>query len=112
MLSQTGSRQGDTLAQLGFCASMQAIYADAEDEARKRGAAVAIAIYDDLYLVGEVPAVFAGFDKVREHATPENGLVLQTAKSLALWPHARPQSKEFVEGCHARGLPRAVSSSM
>jgi hypothetical protein len=98
--SAEGVRQGDPLAMLGFGSLVQPCY-----EAAVAGLPdiQAVAIADDLTLVGSPGSVFEAFRRFKALGLP-CGVELQLPKCIALWPHPRDPPPEVFDGCRSLGI--------
>jgi len=69
----------------------------------------AVAIADDLNLVGQAPAVFQAFDQFEKELSTGSGLVLRKEKCAVLWP--RSDLPAYVrDEAKKRGLPCRIGT--
>jgi hypothetical protein len=94
-----GVKQGDPFALFLFALSMQACF--------ELGATVpgvtAVAVSDDLELVGKPAPVFEAYDKVVAAELDEN-VARESDKRFVLWVHNTPPPPSLAEECAKRGL--------
>jgi len=108
--SEEGVRQGDPLAALLFALSMQRHYEICVD---KRPEVLAVAVLDDLTLVGPPSSVFASFDALQHSIQSEDGgLELSLQKFHVLWQWDTPRPPDLAVECSCRGLTLAVGRTM
>lgn len=98
--SAEGVRQGCPLAMMGYALLAQPGYeaAVADLEGVK-----AVAVADDLSLVGHVTPVFTAFRRYRAWGEPR-GIFQQMQKCIVLWPHAHDPPQEVLDECAALEL--------
>jgi hypothetical protein len=109
-LSRNGVRQGDPIAMLAFCVSMQPLYQVAADVAAVSVTAVA----DDLEMVGEVDEAFQAYDAFIAKAK-KDGIKLaegKASKSFVLWPHPCSPPQGLQDACSQRGLTLHAGSEV
>lgn len=98
ILSANGVKQGDPFALFMFALSVQACFEEADQEG-----VTAVAISDDLELVGEPERVFAAYDKVVAMEGQEE-IRRDSDKRFVLWIHNAPPPLSLIQGCAQRGL--------
>ena len=97
---QQGLRQGDPLSSLLFCFSVLPEYLSTVESAP---GVRAVAIVDDLELVGPHASVLAAFDHLSS-VSLKSGLVLGRPKCHLFWPRASPVPESLSAGCASRCL--------
>lgn len=104
--SAEGVKQGDGLGALSFSVSTQRFFTNAVYGLH---GVRAVAVADDLNLVGRYDSVFAAFDRFVD-LTRDSGLVLQRYKCGVLWPRSEDVPARLRELAGARQLPVVTGS--
>ena len=96
--SLRGVKQGDPLSLLLFALSIQKCFEQADIEG-----VTAVAICDDLEIVGSVEDAFKAYDRVVEAEVAEK-IDRVSNKRFVLWIHNRAPPQDLQELCDVRGL--------
>jgi hypothetical protein len=97
--SMEGVKQGDPIATFLFALSVQATF----EEAHKFENVTAVAICDDLEIVGPIESAFQAYEAVAE-AQLKEGMNRITNKRFVLWIHNREPPERLRELCDQHGL--------
>jgi hypothetical protein len=96
---EQGAYQGSPAAGWAFSNRMQPLYVNAVGAANVR----AVAIFDDLNVVGKRDDAFAVFDRYQNSCDREH-IVLKPNKRRCLWPHKALPPADLVKACADRGI--------
>lgn len=100
IFSRCGVRQGDPLAAFAFAHTVQPMYTKIKEQFPN---VFAVAIQDDLTLIGPSSDVFHAFDLLHRES-PKLNLRLQPQKCSVLLPQNKDLHSTIAEQAHSRGL--------
>ncbi len=103
--SAEGVRQGDPMSAAAFALSVQPMYDRAVAASKAGGAAgcEAVAVLDDLTLIGPIESVLLAYEDLKK-SCDKTGLQLQSEKCQVLYTHSSTAPDEIVGRCQFAGI--------